>query len=121
MSIWIWCEDCGGRFEIKPSSFKIEDLGGGSFRLTARCTNCSEKSMARYIPASPDSPAIKPSPSEGVPPEAPPAETPPTGSPFAETMAEILREEGCMHGENEPPGPTPPRSAPVGPQPDKKY
>jgi len=101
MSIWIWCEDCKGKFEAKPSSLKIEDLGGGSFRLTAKCPNCSVKSMARYVPSRPDAPAIIP---------------PPPGSPFAQTVAGILREEGCMAGEDGPTDPIPPRSAPFVPR-----
>lgn len=107
MAILIYC-DCGGKFEAKASSLKIENLGDGAYRLTARCPNCGEKSMANIIPRRPDSPALGPPPPGLV-------------SPFAETVAEILREEGCMPDENEPPGPTPPRSAPFGPQPEKKY
>lgn len=58
MSIWIRCEDCKGHFEAKASSLKIEDLGNGAYRLTARCPNCGEKSMANIIPRRPDSSAF---------------------------------------------------------------
>jgi len=104
MSIWIWCDDCEGKFEAKASSLKIEDLGDDTYRLTASCPNCPEKSMANIIPVRPDPPAIQP----------------PAGSPFVQAVAEILQEEGCMHDEDEPFGPTPPRSAPFGPRPKRK-
>lgn len=96
MAIWIWCSDCEGRFEAKASSLKIEVLGDGAYRLTARCSNCSEKSMARIVPFRPNPPAA--------------------GSPFAQTVMEILQEEGCMTGESEPPGPARPRDTPFRPR-----
>lgn len=50
-------------------------------------------------------------------------EPPPGITPSAQTMTEILQEEGCAadkHNEG-PPGPTPSRTPPFGPQPEKKY